>query len=573
MKFNCAPGRTSTALLALCFAASNLFAAEAAPAPVVDTSSGASQNEEIARLQAALTAQQKQLDILQHTLEQQQKVLERAMESARAPELRPNLGSVTSLTPVIPAPIAAIPSVAFPAAQVPTPAASASASKNPCEAPPDSNAVPPYLRIGSTCIMPVGFMDLTAVWRDKNAGSSLGSNFGSVPYNNAVAGNLSEFRFTPQNSRLGFRADADWKGAHVIGYNEFDFLGTSASNGIGVTNGAFVPRLRLFWVDVRKGEWEVPRRPKLEYADSQSQRHFGSAWRPFLFAGDRRKLHGWSHLDTPTGSPRPLSPQQHCNGRPLAGESRISMPAVRPVDPKSPRRCPRGLSRHTTRRHVHQSISALRTLRRTLSSKSRSIRVQNSTRKWPGSSALSRPYTLATNQHFTKAGGGVSFNANLELLKNFRLVTNNYWSDGGGRYLFGQAPDVILRADGSPSPIHAGGTVDGVEWTIKNTLLYAYYGGIYIGRNTALDANGKSLVGYGFTGSANSQNRAINELTFGFNQTLWKNARYGAINLMGQYEWLQRNPWFVAIGAPKATHDNTIYLNLRYTLPGSMPNF
>jgi len=29
----------------------------------------------------------------------------------------------------------------------------------------------------------------------------------------------------------------------------------------------------------------------------------------------------------------------------------------------------------------------------------------------------------------------------------------------------------------------------------------------------------------------------------------------------------------VALGAPKATHDNTIYFNLRYTLPGSMPPF
>jgi hypothetical protein len=68
-------------------------------------------------------------------------------------------------------------------------------------------------------------------------------------------------------------------------------------------------------------------------------------------------------------------------------------------------------------------------------------------------------------------------------------------------------------------------------------------------------------------------NRAINELTFGFNQTMWSNPRYGAVNVMGQYEWLQRDPWFVALGSPKATHDNTIYFNIRYTLPGSMPNF
>ena len=42
-----------------------------------------------------------------------------------------------------------------------------------------------------------------------------------------------------------------------------------------------------------------------------------------------------------------------------------------------------------------------------------------------------------------------------------------------------------------------------------------------------IDTNGK-LVGYGYTGSANSQNKAIQEITFGFNQTMWANPRYGA---------------------------------------------
>jgi hypothetical protein len=54
---------------------------------------------------------------------------------------------------------------------------------------------------------------------------------------------------------------------------------------------------------------------------------------------------------------------------------------------------------------------------------------------------------------------------------------------------------------------------------------------------------------------------------------MWKDPRYGAINLMGQYEWLQRDPWSVVVGAPKAAHDNTVYFNVRYTLPGSIPNF
>ncbi len=135
----------------------------------------------------------------------------------------------------------------------------------------------------------------------------------------------------------------------------------------------------------------------------------------------------------------------------------------------------------------------------------------------------------------------------------------------------GARPDRSRRRH--PEPVHSGGFIGGFEETIKNTLLYAYYGGDYIGRDVAIDANGKSLIGYGYTGSANSQNRAINEITFGFNQTIWKDASYGAINLMGQYEYLMRDPWYVAVGAPKNTHDNTIYFNVRYTLPGSAPNF
>jgi hypothetical protein len=103
--------------------------------------------------------------------------------------------------------------------------------------------------------------------------------------------------------------------------------------------------------------------------------------------------------------------------------------------------------------------------------------------------------------------------------------------------------------------------------------LYAYYGGIYVGRNVVVDANGTSLVGYGYRGSSNSQNKDIQEISFGFNQTLWKDAKYGALNLMGQYEYLMRSPWYWAanVAGGKGTHDNTIYFNVRYTLPGGAP--
>jgi hypothetical protein len=175
-----------------------------------------------------------------------------------------------------------------------------------------------------------------------------------------------------------------------------------------------------------------------------------------------------------------------------------------------------------------------------------------------------------TNVKFTKSGAGVSFNGNFEIVKNFRLVTNNYWSDGGGRYMFGEAPDVVIRSDGSLSPIHSGGFVEGFETNLsKNFLLYSYYGDVYIGKNVGLDANGTSLIGYGQHGG--SQDRNIQEFTIGYVQTFWKDPKYGALSMITQYEWLNRYLWYVAANTPKGGHDNTIYVDIRYTLPGSAP--
>jgi hypothetical protein len=149
-------------------------------------------------------------------------------------------------------------------------------------------------------------------------------------------------------------------------------------------------------------------------------------------------------------------------------------------------------------------------------------------------------------------------------------MTNNFWSDGGGRYIFGQAPDLIARADGSLSPIHASSTVTGFEYTNKNTLFYGYYGGLYVARNTAIDSAGK-LVGYGYTGAPAGQNKSVQEGTLGITQTFWKSPKFGALALMTQYSYVDRNPWSIASGQPKEAHLNMIFVNLRYTLPGSAP--
>lgn len=541
------------------------------------------------QLRGLIAEQQEQIRKLQQAVEQQQKMLEQTLASGTPANTTST--STHDGTPVVAtasgneAPVQFVPAVNrsnktdivnYPRYW------QKDEAKNPCEAVPNG-AAPAFIHLGNTCIVPVGFMDLTAVWRDKNAGSSIGSNFGSVPYNNTVNAKNSEFRFSPQNSRIGFRVDGDWKGTHFIGYNEFDFLGTGGGTNYTVTNGAFVPRLRLFWVDVRKGSVEflagqswsmlTPGRKGISalpgdlfYSQVIDVNYMaGLTWT--RQPGMRVILHP---SKTFTAGLSFENPDQYIGGS--AGGSGITLPtALAGLASTQLDNSPNIGTANTVLAvpTVHPDIIAKIALDPNSRFHFEVAGIERTFKIW---NPLTAP-AAGAGKYSTTVGGGLQVGLNAEVAKGIRLISTNFFSDGGGRYLFGQAPDVVVRSDGSLSTVRANGTVDGVEATIKNWLLYAYYGGIYVGRDTALDANGTTKIGYGYAGSPNSQNRAIQEVTFGFNQTIWKNPRYGAINMMGQYEYLTRDPWSVATGAPKATHDSTIYFNLRYSLPGGMPNF
>src|SRR6202040_4098389 len=282
--------------------------------------------------------------------------------------------------------------------------------------------------LGSTCLVPIGFMDLTAVWRDKNAASSIGSNFGSGPYNNTVNGKLSEFRFSPQNSRIGFRFDGDWKGTHFIGYNEFDFLGTSGSLALTVTNGAFVPRLRLFWVDVRRGKVEflagqswsmlTPNRKGISplpgdlfYSQVIDVNYMaGLTWtrQPgmrVLFHPSDKVTFGFSAEN----------PDQYAGGS--AGGSGITLPAAFT-----------GLA--NTQLDIAQNVSAgqnILTQPTVAPDIIAKLAIDPSSRFHFEVGGIERNFKTVNpsllSQHFTAAGGGLLVGLNAEVVKNIRLIS------------------------------------------------------------------------------------------------------------------------------------------------------
>ena len=96
---------------------------------------------------------------------------------------------------------------------------------------------------------------MTGVYRSNLDGGGIGSGFGSIPYSNTASAQLSETRFSVQNSRIGLKADSvigDWK---VLGYYETDFLGNAPTN-INVASNSDTLRLRVYFVDLRDGPLE-----------------------------------------------------------------------------------------------------------------------------------------------------------------------------------------------------------------------------------------------------------------------------------------------------------------------------
>ena len=523
------------------------------------------EDNEIDLLKAQLAAQQEELNALRKAVEEQGKLLALVLKS------NANSAAVAVSSPA-------------PASDPnqltgrPTASPEADGARQPPKPDPlSSQAIreedkpsPLSFRIGTAHITPFGFIDLTAVIRDKNLGSGIGTNFGAVPFSNTVHGNLREFRFSSQNSRLGLRVDAKVRGLDLLGYLETDFLGLAPGN-VAVTSNSDTQRLRLIWVDVR--------RKKLEFLAGQSwslltpNRAGLSPLPGDIFLGqsvDTNYLLGltWSRNpqfrfvyhanDTITLGWSLEASEQYGGG--ANGSGAITLPAnlASAYEPQLntgnstfavPNRHPDSIVKiafDSQGRRVHFEVAGL--LRRF---------------------AFFNPLT---NRHFGATGGGVAVNGNIELVKKFRLIANTFFSEGGGRWIFGQGPDLIIKGDGSPSLVHSASTVDGFEYqATPKTVFYGYYGGAYFKRNVAIDpANGRQ-VGFGYTGSPGNHNRAIQEGTLGFTHTFWRDPNYGAMQFMVQYSYLVRHPWYVAPGQPGSAKLNMLFLNLRYTLPGAPP--
>lgn len=538
-----------------------------------------SENKEVQDLKQQMAEQQKQIEELRMILLGQKKQIDDVAAKAAAaapatpaepaqatpPVPRSVPGNVASLAPIVPP---------LPAAPVPNSVVPPAPQKDaPVPSSPDATTSPLSLKIGDTLITPLGFMDLTNTFRSTNAGTSLQTNFGSIPYNNATTGRLTEDKLSAANSRIGLRTDTNVKGWNVMGYFESDFVGGIGNTAYNtqVTSNSLILRIRQYYVTVRHNKFEF--QAGQSWSLMTPNRLGLSPLPQDLFYGlqvDVNYLNGLTWGRVP-GVRFVFHPTEKITfGVSIENSSQYfggSGGASTPVLPAALSSSMAG--------ELDQNVSngvATPNLAPDVIAKLAFDPLSRVHFEFAGVVSEVKLFNPSTQQYFTQAGGGGSFNGNFAILPSLRLVTNNFWSDGEGRYIFGEAPDFIVRSNGAPSMIHAGSTVDGFEWSKGNTQFYAYYGGITIEKNTALDANGVTPIGWGFKGSSNAQNRTTQEGTFGWNQTLWRDPKYGALQTFLQYAYFFRDPWYVAAGAPRNTHEDAVFFDIRYLLPGQAPS-
>jgi len=472
---------------------------------------------------------------------------------------------------------------------------------------------PLSFKIGGADFTPGGFMDFTSIFRTTNTTNPGGTNFFAIPFSNTVSGHLTENRFTAQNSRISLKAHGKFGENDVTGYYEMDFLGNDAAN-VFVTSNSHTFRQRLYFVDVKRDKFEVlagqawswltPNRNGLSpypadvfYSqDMDFNYQVGLTWTRapqvrFVYHPSENWALGVA-LENPEqfGGQGEVTFPQSFNAQ-LAGQidqaQNSGTPNLHPdIIPKIAWDMTTGGGKH-----MHAEAAGLVS----------SVKTTNLPANVPNTTFV----------HHTKTGGGVEAAVNLEFLKNIHFVANGFWSDGGGRYIFGMGPNAVffpvdfqnnpctVQNQGTPSArpvncdvaislVHSGSGIAGFEAQITpKIMIYGYYGGAYFQRNFATDLTFVSTtnpavvqpsIGFGWPsivqggvtvagGSPNNHNRAIQEPTLGWIQTFWKNPQYGALQLITQASYLTRSPWFVAAGAPKNAHLTMAWVDLRYVLP------
>jgi hypothetical protein len=441
---------------------------------------------------------------------------------------------------------------------------------------------PLSFRIGGTDFTPGGFVDFENVFRTTNSGSAIATNFGIIPFNNVAAGHLTEYRMTGQYSRANLRINGKYAGNDITGYIEADFNGNDAAT-VFQTSNPHTFRLRLYWGQLKRGKWEflfgqswgleTPNRVGVspnpaDLAITLNEDANIQVGITYTRAGLFRLT--WHPSKTFAWAAELQNSQQFTNGT-VVFPAAFATTLNGQFDPNGGANIPNLFPDVITKlawdlgsdKHFHFEAGGILT----------NVKI--------ATQPAGVPAAIAPFNTQTKWGGGILAATNFELTKKFRLLGNVLYGPAVGRYTIAQGPDAVVAPivltpttfSARPSVVHSGTALVGLEWQLTaNTQIGGYVGADYFQRNFFLDPTQTptKIIGFGGPGSANTNNRVIQEPTLDIVHTFWKNPSYGAVVLISQSSYVNRAPWFVAVTPvpqPKNAHLFMQYLSVRYILP------
>jgi hypothetical protein len=436
---------------------------------------------------------------------------------------------------------------------------------------------PGAIKLGDAVLTPGGFVDLENIFRTTNTQSNIATDFAGIPFSNTPQGRVSELRTTAQFSRINVKIEDHYRGNDYIGYVEGDFSGNSAPGVYQSVNG-LTNRLRLYFGYVKHKNWEflagqtwswmTPNRDGIgpmpsDLAITYNEDQNLAVGVPYTRAAEFRAAY---HVNEHWAIGAGIENSNQYIGNYVALPEQFSAIGTQfdnNANAGAANLMPDVLAKTTydtnlSGRHFHAELTGFLT----------------------GAHAMVMPSGSTSFSSRSAYGGGGQIAANYELVPNKLVVLANvFWSDGGAHYLVGTGPELVIRpnfagTDINLSMVHAGAASAGLEWRATEKEAFAvYYGADYFGRNffpdTTNTTNPGTIIGYGGPGSPNTNNRAIQQITFDWLLTFWKSQRFGAVQYYTQYSYLTRAPWFVAPDNPRNAHLSMVYAGIRYVLPST----
>ena len=435
-------------------------------------------------------------------------------------------------------------------------------------------------------LQPVGFVAFESVWRQRNITADIGSSFGAIPFSGTTNGNMTEFRLTGRQSRLGMLATGNVGKNKVTGYWESDFLSSGTTSNSNESN-SYSLRIRQFFLSAAlESGWtisggqmwslmtpdKVGMNPRSEAVPLTIEAQYAVGFNWARQAGLRfvDKLSdeaswGFGVEESQTLFSARNAPATFVIGQ--TGGSLLNGTTTYSTDysPDFVTKLafdPKGMG--------HWELKAVAS-----SFRDRIVDPAN---------------TNGGSRSVTNWGYGVGFGVYVPVNAGGRDVMDiglsGLYGNGIGRYGTTTLPDVTVDTDGSLKPIKAAQVMLSLEThPTKDLDVYSYIGTEYADRTSFTNAAGKG-VGYGSplnvnttcqtelaptnqttpnSGACAADTRAFWQANLGFWYRFYKGSA-GTVQWGMQYSYTSKNSWSGVGGEPQAI-DNMLFTSFRYVLP------